>query len=596
MNFHDQLSQFVNGYVNSRKEEFAGHPIGNLVRNMIPKTLYESLVDESRYLIKGSVGQGNWANIPWICIFDRAVTTKATKGVYIVYLLSEDGERLYLTLNQGCTDLLNRLRRPGAVLELKRIAKDISDNIGCGDFDVRERIDLGENISPLSKLYEDGTICYRRYDRENLPSEEELLSDLQEMIDIYTQYANKRHLLESTGSVILTDSSGFGEYSEGYSEKVVLEEIKRYIASKGFSYEEGTIENFYLSLKSKPFVILAGISGTGKTRLVKLFAEAIGANVANGRFKLVSVRPDWSDSTDLFGHTDLNGRFVPGSLIDFIHAAANDSDKPYILCLDEMNLARVEYYLSDFLSIMETADINQEGYIETDQLLPSTYFGADLIAAEKYKNLRLTQNLYLIGTVNMDETTFPFSRKVLDRANTIELSYVNLLPDHLLTLEESLDPKERDNEFLKAQCVQLIDCKHEYEYVYQLCQELEQLNNMLETAGFQCGYRIRDEIAFYMVNNKKVGLLEHDQAMDFQILQKILPRIQGSSTAIKEMLDELFKYLASDYEGYQVVNDNLGDRMLKHLKDHPGRYPKSASKVAFMVRRFEEDGFTSYWL
>lgn len=456
MNFHDQLSQFVNGYVNSRKEEFAGHPIGNLVRNMIPKTLYESLVDESRYLIKGSVGQGNWANIPWICIFDRAVTTKATKGVYIVYLLSEDGERLYLTLNQGCTDLLNRLRRPGAVLELKRIAKDISDNIGCGDFDVRERIDLGENISPLSKLYEDGTICYRRYDRENLPSEEELLSDLQEMIDIYTQYANKRHLLESTGSVILTDSSGFGEYSEGYSEKVVLEEIKRYIASKGFSYEEGTIENFYLSLKSKPFVILAGISGTGKTRLVKLFAEAIGANVANGRFKLVSVRPDWSDSTDLFGHTDLNGRFVPGSLIDFIHAAANDSDKPYILCLDEMNLARVEYYLSDFLSIMETADINQEGYIETDQLLPSTYFGADLIAAEKYKNLRLTQNLYLIGTVNMDETTFPFSRKVLDRANTIELSYVNLLPDHLLTLEESLDPKERDNEFLKAQCVQLI--------------------------------------------------------------------------------------------------------------------------------------------
>lgn len=596
MSFQDQLNQFVNLYAQSRKEEFAGHLVGDLVRNVIPKTLYESLVDDSRYSIKGSIGQSNWAIIPWIGIFDRSISAKTTEGVYIVYLLSEDGERLYLTLNQGCAVLQKKLKTKGAASELRRIAKNISDQIGCGSFEAKEDVDLGENISSLQKLYEDGTICYRRYDRGSLPSEEVLLLDLQEMIDIYAQYANKRYLLESTGSVLATDSSGSGEYGEDYSEKVVLEEIKQYIASKGFSYEEGTIENFYLSLKSKPFVILAGISGTGKTRLVKLFAEAVGANVANGRFKLVSVRPDWSDSTDLFGHTDLNGRFVPGSLIDFIHAAANDSNKPYILCLDEMNLARVEYYLSDFLSIMETRDINQEGCIETDQLLPSTYFGTDSVAAERYKNLRLTQNLYLVGTVNMDETTFPFSRKVLDRANTIELSFVNLLPDHLLVLEESFDPKERDNEFLKARCVQLIDCKHEYEYVYQLCQELEQLNSLLETAGFQCGYRIRDEIAFYMVNNKKAGLLEHDQAMDFQILQKILPRIQGSSNAIKEMLDELFKYLASDYEGYQVVNDNLGDRMLKHLKDHPGRYPKSASKVAFMVRRFEEDGFTTYWL
>ena len=84
--------------------------------------------------------------------------------------------------------------------------------------------------------------------------------------------------------------------------KETIDRVKNYIKSKGFSYEDGLIENFYLSLKSKPFVILAGISGTGKTRLVRLFAEAIGANSANGRYKMVSVRPDWSDSTDLFGH------------------------------------------------------------------------------------------------------------------------------------------------------------------------------------------------------------------------------------------------------------------------------------------------------
>lgn len=114
-----------------------------------------------------------------------------------------------------------------------------------------------------------------------------------------------------------------------------LEQIKSYISSRGYVHPDGTIDNFYLSLKSKPFVILAGISGTGKTRLIKLFAEAVGATVDNGRF--LKVRPDWSDSSDLFGHLDINGKFVAGSILEFIKNAENEPDKPYFLCLDEMN-------------------------------------------------------------------------------------------------------------------------------------------------------------------------------------------------------------------------------------------------------------------
>lgn len=112
--------------------------------------------------------------------------------------------------------------------------------------------------------------------------------------------------------------------------KESMELIKEYIASKSFSYDGELIENFYLSLKSKPFVILAGTSGTGKTRLVRLFAEAIGAN-----YKLVSVRPDWSDSSDLFGHVNLKGEFVPGAIIDYIHEAAKPENIniPYFLCV-----------------------------------------------------------------------------------------------------------------------------------------------------------------------------------------------------------------------------------------------------------------------
>ncbi len=112
--------------------------------------------------------------------------------------------------------------------------------------------------------------------------------------------------------------------------KESMELIKEYIASKSFSYDGELIENFYLSLKSKPFVILAGTSGTGKTRLVRLFAEAIGAN-----YKLVSVRPDWSDSSDLFGHVNLKGEFVPGAIIDYINEAAKPENIniPYFLCV-----------------------------------------------------------------------------------------------------------------------------------------------------------------------------------------------------------------------------------------------------------------------
>ena len=147
-----------------------------------------------------------------------------------------------------------------------------------------------------------------------------------------------------------------------------VQAIKAYIKSKGFNYAGSLVENFYLGLKSKPFVILAGTSGTGKTRLVRLFAEAIQAE-----YKLVSVRPDWSDSSDLFGHVDLNQKFVAGAIIDFVKQAELNPNKPYFLCLDEMNLARVEYYMSDILSAIETRRY-ESGMIITDPVVSLFFF------------------------------------------------------------------------------------------------------------------------------------------------------------------------------------------------------------------------------
>jgi len=373
------------------------------------------------------------------------------------------------------------------------------------------------------------------------------------------------------------------------STKEAVSQIGKYIASNGFTYSNGLIENFYLSLKSKPFVILAGISGTGKTRLVRLFAEAMGA-----KMQMVPVRPDWSDSSDLFGHLDLTGRFHPGEIIDFVLEASNNPDVPYLLCLDEMNLARVEYYLSDYLSIIETRE-NDGDSISSDTLLSNQKFGNDETAKSKYGGLCLPENLYVIGTVNMDETTFPFSKKVLDRANTIEFSDVDLMPD-FTGADNTAEVINIGNDFLKTEYLKLIECQDESDYLEKICSELVDINEKLKKANAHVGYRVRDEIVFYMLNNKKAELLTENEAMDNEIMQKILPRIQGSSTAVKEMLCDLFKMFWGDYQGYQTAGNNLFEQMEKALVSNSGKYPKSSKKIAFMVRRFEEDGFTSYWL
>lgn len=374
-----------------------------------------------------------------------------------------------------------------------------------------------------------------------------------------------------------------GEKEMTIKEKVAA--IKSYIAARGFNYEGDLIENFYLSLKSKPFVILAGTSGTGKTRLVKLFAEAIGAQM-----KLVPVRPDWSDSSDLFGHTDLSNDFHPGAIIDFIKQAEWNKDTPHFLCLDEMNLARVEYYLSDILSIIETRDRKGNGRIETDPLLDATYFKQQ-VAREKYGRVYLPENLYIIGTVNMDETTFPFSKKVLDRANTIEFSFVNLMSRP--AAGGTGTAQKLDNSFLRTDYLYLGECDDE-DLIDGVCFNLEELNQILVKANLHVGYRVRDEISFYMMNNKKADLLTEEAAFDHEIMQKILPRIQGSSTAIKDVLSELFIKCAGDYSGF--AGASTYEQMNSYLDSKTCKYPNSAKKIAFMMRRYEEDGFTSYWL
>ncbi|MFW5987993.1 MAG: McrB family protein, partial [bacterium] len=374
----------------------------------------------------------------------------------------------------------------------------------------------------------------------------------------------------------------------------IIENINNYVKSKGFTYPKGRIENFYLSLKTKPFVLLAGISGTGKTKLIQLFAEAIGCN-----YKLISVRPDWSDSSDLLGYKNIKDEFQPGPIIDYIKKAQTDPDNIYFVCLDEMNLARVEYYFSDFLSIMETRRKTGKR-VTTDKLMTEKDFEKD--GADKYADLIIPDNLYLIGTVNMDETTHPFSKKVLDRANTIEFSEINLNDYRLNDDSEDVEANELDNkiynDFLKSEFITLNDCSREHKAIIaDTIDRLAMINIILKKANLQVGYRVRDEVCFYMIYNSQEKLLDVNIAFDFQLMQKILPRIQGSTKSIKNVLLGLFK-LATGRDLSKEDSPLVGGKAVNYVYDNEENltYPRSAEKIAYMIQRFEEDGFTAYWL
>ena len=268
-------------------------------------------------------------------------------------------------------------------------------------------------------------------------------------------------------------------------------------------------------------------------------------------------------------------------------------NRPYILCLDEMNLARVDYYFSSFLSIMETRKYSGKT-IHSQNLVDIVLYG-NTEAKEKIGPLYFSENLYIVGTVNMDETTFSFSRKVLDRANTIEFSWVNLVPDKLD--DEEVDPLQNvDNAFLKSNYLQITQCKDETKYVEELCTRLEEINQILRESQDHVGYRIRDEIVFYMIYNQQNHLMKEEEAFDFAIMQKILPRLRGNGGILKNVLCELFLKLAGDYKQYSGTNSH--EQMKNYIEKMAStcEHPRCANKLAWMVRRIEEDGFTSYWL
>ena len=327
---------------------------------------------------------------------------------------------------------------------------------------------------------------------------------------------------------------------------------------------------YITAIKSKPFLLLAGISGTGKSRIVRELARACwdeGTDEYKAQkpknFQMVQVKPNWHDSSDLIGYVSrVSGKaeFVAGEFLKFIAKAWENTETPYFLCLDEMNLAPVEQYFAEYLSVIESRKSHEDGTVTTDPIVEKAneewYFNltASLTSDEDIRKqfneqgICIPQNLIVVGTVNMDETTFSFSRKVLDRAMTIEMNEVDL---HGGLTERNEPIGKLDKAELIGYAVDGVDV---YAANKEVCETvltyLDAVNSVLEGTPFKIAYRTRNEFLLYVVNNLPYKKGENDEelpqgyvvarALDEITSMKVLSRIEGDDTKVSDkLLDSL---------------------------------------------------------
>lgn len=393
----------------------------------------------------------------------------------------------------------------------------------------------------------------------------------------------------------------------------------------------------YLSaIRTKPFLLLAGISGTGKSRIVKEMAYASCPDEGDlredktspGNYCLVEVKPNWNDSTELLGYETVldGGNYHLTKFVKFLIKAMQHENVPFFVCLDEMNLAAVEQYFAEFLSILESRK-DVDGTIKSEPLIPAAIFNKydnklfkelfppkekqekgtsytidnDKIALcsnATYKilreeGLRIPRNLIVVGTVNMDDTTYQFSRKVIDRAMTIEMNEVNLNDMFAIEKPDALSYRENvvDKGWFFAPFAQSNNALQQMNGERELLAKKikatigqtdadgkttpDSLEAILGKTPFRIAYRVVNELIlhFYALRweNKDAEFESlYNKALDNILMMKVLPRIEGNEDLVKEPLAQLDTWTA-------------------------GAYPKANAKVIEMRERLERSHFTSFW-
>lgn len=548
--------------------------------------------------VKASIGMtGNIAKIPWISYCAEGQETQ--KGIYPVLLFYGTPE--FIEKNKNHTTVkkivlaygVSATKTPdilwGAVVDFK---KTIGDSFG----------DWGYETSDNGIKKYNSSFVYKTYDWTDDVDYDKIQNDIDALITVYLG------ILENVGI----------KTPQIIPLKKKLFNANIYSTVK-FTQSMLPYRPYITAIKSKPFLLLAGISGTGKSRIVRELARACwdeGSEEYEAQkpknFEMVQVKPNWHDSSELIGYVSrVSGSpvFEAGDFLKFVAKAWENPEVPYFLCLDEMNLAPVEQYFAEYLSVVESRKADGNGVITTDPILKKCdeqwYFDLtakltndDEIRARFNKDgICIPQNLIVVGTVNMDETTFSFSRKVLDRAMTIEMNEVDLYGG-LTDRHEKIGKLEAGN--LIGTAVEGVDVyKNNKDVCEKVINYLKVINANLEGTPFKVAYRTRNEFLLYVVNNLPYNKEEDGseisqkeiiaRALDEITSMKILSRIEGDETKIGNLLEQLREIISGQLK-------TISDIEYSATKNEEGKaYSISLAKLKEMEKRLKSSGYTSFW-
>jgi 5-methylcytosine-specific restriction enzyme B len=585
MNLHDCLKKVLDEWNDFKNQPFKNNPMGTFFRGDFKKTVEEIVNSVNNNLVVvGRVGAGNMANVPWLSVLDNRITDTTRDGIYPVYLFRSDGSGVYLSLNQGTTipkDLYGRLV---AQERASSISVFLQSKIGkISNWD-NSQLDLRATTS-LGRSYELPNIAAKYYSSDKLPSNEQLLQDLLDILSIYNDIYVLWPEIRAMGDFqhIEREIPRLQERNQQKSERDFDQSsFKESIEISGLILCSSQISRFIASLQTKPFIILTGLSGSGKTKLAEAFS--LWMSESENQFCMVSVGADWTNREPLLGFPNAlqTGEYVKPDCgaLDLIIRAESDPKRPYFLILDEMNMSHVERYFADFLSAMESVD-------RTIALHPDT---VDWDEGEVPATIKLPKNLFIIGTVNIDETTYMFSPKVLDRANVIEFRVSE--SEMVSFLKE---PRELDMDSLRgagsSMGVSFVRKSKEKGILdVNLSSDILPFFNGLEELGAEFGYRTASEIIRFVAICTEIsgGKMKPNDIIDAAIIQKLLPKIHGSRNKIEKVLNELGKLCLQDeaVEHFQLNDDKLDKYTVK--------YPLSFNKLKRMHKRVMSDGFASF--
>jgi 5-methylcytosine-specific restriction protein B len=567
---HDALEVALKQYPSARQTPFTGtHSINAVFQSLTQSLQSSNCVKAFPTLhVRFSTGQGNWARVPWIAILDDRITTTTQSGVYCVFLFREDGSGVYLTLAQGVTEPLRRLGAVEGKAEMRAKARSIRDSIDSlkdAGFSLTDDIDLHTGPG-LGSNYEVSTIAYKLYERERVPNDDQLLADLTALVESYEAMVSKQ-TVNAEADVTPT---------------MLLQAFAAALKSAGLDYglrHDLICGTFMASILSKPLVLLTGLTGSGKTQIALKFGEWLG----EARRLVVAVRPDWTGPESLFGYEnalsvrDADGRlawFVPPAL-EFMLRAVHHQDEPHLLVLDEMNLAHVERYFADFLSGMESGEPTLPNLIKE-----GAYWRVNPLDPEP---VPIPRNLWVVGTVNVDETTYAFSPKVLDRAQTIEFRVAteDLNPDAARPSVAAAAPAEFLASLLHISRDPEWQVAHPASDRALLVDSLKALHKLLADHDLEFGHRTLTEALRFSSTYYALTGSGCTQALDLIVLQMILPRIHGSRPRVEPVLLALETYCTDTAEGQASTSS-------------PPRLPFSLSKVRRMLRIVRANQFVSF--